>query len=41
MERLQFIKHLKNNVGVFGRGFKAGGIDTKIQSSRPPGKLEE
>lgn len=33
IEKLQPIKYLKNKVGVFGRGFKAGARDTKILSS--------
>lgn len=41
IEKLQLFKHLKNNVGVFGRGFKTGGRDTKILSSRLPCVLEE
>ena len=29
LKRLQLIKHLENNVGIFGRGFKVGGTQHK------------
>lgn len=40
MKRLQVMKH-KNNAGVFGRRFKAGGPEHKDPSRKPPGSSEE
>lgn len=33
-KRLQLMKHLKNNVGIFGRGFKAGRTEYKYAKQK-------